>query len=87
MTAVFRQNPVVYGRGDIDFQGEPESISKRVCVVLDSDGLDIDLVRIATKHPVLLQNKHWVVIDGGITLDKLVEGNEHEYFKWIRLED
>ena len=87
MTAVFRRNPVVYGRGYIDFQGDPESISKRVCVVLDSDGSDVDLVRIATKHPVLFQNKHWVVIDGGMTLDKLVEGNEHEYFKWIRLED
>ena len=87
MTAVFRHNPVLYGRGFVDFQPQSESISKRVCVVLDSDGLDINLVRIATKHPILFQNKHWVVIDGGMTLDKLFEENEHEYFKWIRLED
>jgi hypothetical protein len=87
MTAVFRHNPVLNGRGFIDFQGDPESISKRVCVVLDSDGSDIDIARIATKHPILFQNKHWVVIDGGISLDKLLEGNEHEYFKWIRVED
>ena len=86
MTAVFRHNPVLNGRGFIDFQGDPESISKRVCVVLDSDGSDIDLVQIATKHPILFQNKHWVVIDGGISLDKLLEGNENEYFKWIRVE-
>jgi len=87
MTAIFRHNPVLNGHGFIDFQGDSESISKRVCVVLDSDGSDIDLARIATKHPILFQNKHWVVIDGGISLDKLLEGNEHEYFKWIRLED
>ena len=87
MTAIFRHNPVLNGHGFIDFQGDSESISKRVCVVLDSDGSDLDLARIATKHPILFQNKHWVVIDGGISLDKLLEGNEHEYFKWIRLED
>jgi|688.fasta_scaffold118945_1 hypothetical protein len=86
MTAVFRHNPVLNGRGFIDFQGDPESISKRVCVVLDSDGSDLDLARIATKHAILFQNKHWIVIDGGISLDKLLEGNEHEYFKWIRVE-
>jgi len=87
MTAVFRHNPVVYGPGYIDFQGDPGSISKRVCVVLDSDGSDIDLVRIATRHPILFQNEHWVVIDGGMTLDKLFEENENEYFKWIRTEN
>lgn len=86
MTAIFRHNPVLNGHGFIDFQGDPESISKRVCVVLDSDGSDIDLARIATKHPILFKNKHWVVVDGGFSLDKLLEGNEHEYFKWIRVE-
>ena len=86
MTAIFRHTPVLNGRGFIDFQGDPESISKRVCVVLDSDGSDLDLARISTKHAILFQNKHWVVIDGGMSLDKLLEINEHEYFKWIRVE-
>jgi len=87
MTAIFRSNPVLNGNGFIDFQGDLESISKRVCVVLDSDVSDLDLKRIATKHPILFQNKHWVVIDGGMSLDKLLEVNEQEYLKWIRLED
>ena len=86
MTAIFRRDPVLNGRGFIAFWGDSESISKKVCVVLDSDGSDLDLARIATKHPILFQNKHWVVIDGGTTLDKLLEINEHEYFKWIRVE-
>ena len=86
MTAIFRYNPILNGHGFIDFQGSPESISKKVCVVLDSDGSDLDLARIATRHSILFQNNHWVVIDGGTTLDKLLEGNEHEYFKWIRVE-
>jgi hypothetical protein len=87
MTAVFRKNPVLNGNGFTDFQGDPESISKRVCVVLDSDRSEIDLTRIATKHPILFQNNHWVVIDGGMSLDIMLEGNEKEYFKWIRVED
>ena len=87
MTAIFRNNPVLNGNGFIDFQGDPEGISRKVCVVLDSDGSDLDLDRIATKHPILFQNKHWVVIDGGMSLDKLLEVNEQEYLKWIRLED
>ena len=87
MTAVLRNTPVLdFYHGLIDYRG-PHLTTKRVCIVLDSYELDDGLVQSSTVHPILFRNRHWVVIDGGMSLNKLLDVDEHEYFAWIRIAD